>query len=153
MTFSLRTIPMAPSTPPTKAAEPRPGPLRSSRSFPRHGAQEVIDPLTRSQRANTIQNDGTPEITVQHTSPQKHGAGSGAHDAFETDDADDGVEPPRASVDLDDIPIELVSLTDKYAEQQSRPPLWSCARNRTLTYTQLHRLPTGQGPSHTTQYR
>lgn len=107
---------MAPSTPPTKAAEPRPGPLRSSRSFPRHGTQEVIDPLTRSQRANTIQNDGTPEIIVQQTSPQKNGTGSGAHDAFETDDADDSVEPPRASVDLDDIPIELVSLTDNFID-------------------------------------
>lgn len=116
MTFSLRTILMAPSTPPAKAAESRPGPLRSSRSFPRHGTQEVIDPLTRSQRANTIQNDGTPEITIQQTSPQKHGAVSGAPDAFEADDADENVEPPRASVDLDDIPIELVSLTDKYVE-------------------------------------
>lgn len=149
MTFSLRTILMAPSTPPTKAAEPRPGPLRSSRSFPRHGTQDVIDLLTRSQRANTIQNDGTPEITVQQTSPQKHGAGS--HDTFETDDADESVEPPRASVDLDDIPIELVSLTDKYAEQRSRPPL-CLVRNRTLMYTQLHRLPAGQGSSYTAQH-
>ncbi|KAI1867064.1 hypothetical protein JX265_007640 [Neoarthrinium moseri] len=122
MSFSITAF-MASSSP-SKGSEPAPGALRTTRSFSRHESQQAPEPLTRSQRANTFQNgSSTPEITVgQHRSPK-----SAAPDAFEADEADDPVEPPRASVDLDDIPIELVSTIDNFidslnAKVQPSPP-------------------------------
>ncbi|KAK8049331.1 hypothetical protein PG994_011061 [Apiospora phragmitis] len=107
---------MAPSTP-TQSSEPRPGTLRTSRSFPRPAVQETtIDPLTRAQRASTFQNGTTPEIKVIQTSPKKQRAGPDTRDAFETAEAAEPTEPPRASVDIEDIPIELISLTDNFID-------------------------------------
>lgn len=118
---------MAPSTPPSKASEPHPGSLRSTKSFPRHELPDESDPLTRIQRASTIQNGVTPEITVQRSSPRKQQRGKGvATDTFETEE-EEKIEPPRASVDMEDIPIELITMTDSFigslsAKVHSTPP-------------------------------
>lgn len=58
------------------------------------------------KRAHTFQNDGTAQQP----------------DAFETsqdaDDHDETADHGRGSVDLDELPIELVTLTDRYMPQQ-----------------------------------
>lgn len=113
MAFSISDFMATPSPP--NGSESRPGSLRSTKSFPRHENQGTIAASSRSQRANTLQNGSTPEITVaQHKSPQKQRSRSDAFEATE----EDPIEPPRASVDLDDIPIELVSMTDKYVRSK-----------------------------------
>lgn len=112
MSFSISAL-MATSTP-SKGSEPKPGSLRSTKSFPRHESQETPNTPSRSQRAHTIQNGSTPGIAIhQPKSPQRQEAPSPNPNAFEASE-EEAVEPPRASVDLDDIPIELVSMTDKY---------------------------------------
>jgi hypothetical protein len=51
---------------------------------------------------------------------EKEGYFPDTPDVFETATAeDDSVEPPRASVDLDDLPIELISLTDSFIDSLS----------------------------------
>lgn len=91
----------------SQAPEPVPGVLRT-RSFSRLEPQQSPEPISRAQRANTFQNgSAAPEIRVVLDKKKL--------DAFETSDAEDPVEPPRASVDLDDMPIELISMIDKYA--------------------------------------
>ncbi len=96
----------------------RPSPLRMSRSYPRAEAQDASLTVTvnRPRRASTIQNGTSPE-------PQRPARTRAADepDSFERSPREeDAPEPPRASVDLDDLPIELVSLTDTYAPLQ--PP-------------------------------
>ncbi|KAK8026949.1 VPS9 domain-containingprotein [Apiospora marii] len=114
--MSFSSIFMAPLTP-AQSSEPRPGTLRTSRSFPRPAVQETtIDPLTRAQRASTFQNGTTPEIKVIQTSPKKENDGEGQKDTFETAETAEPMEPPRASVDIEDIPIELISLTDNFID-------------------------------------
>ena len=96
---------------PTKAPEPRPGSLRSTKTFPRHQVSESTDPLLNSpRRASTFHDGAVPEITVADSgaTPALHPA-----DTFESESNEDPVEPPRASVDMDEIPIELVSMIDK----------------------------------------
>ena len=96
---------------PTKGPEPRPGPLRSTKTFPRHQVSESTDPLLNSpRRANTFHDGNVPEITVADSgaSPALQGT-----DTFESESNEDPIDPPRASVDMDEIPIELVSMIDK----------------------------------------
>lgn len=106
---------MASPAPSSKHADARPKPLRTSKSFPRSDEQAPASPGARTQRASTIQNGTTPKVTalgpgttsiakVEEESP----------DAFETSQGDDPSELPRSSVDLDDLPIELIGLTDRY---------------------------------------
>lgn len=108
---------------------PRPNPLRTTKSFTR---AEDSDPLStpRPKRASTFQNGSLPklvtaaqQITSQIVEEPEN------IDAFENTQNDDTpVEPqPRASVDLDDLPIELISLTDNFIEglsarNQPAPP-------------------------------
>ncbi|KAK7989439.1 hypothetical protein PG989_009754 [Apiospora arundinis] len=115
--MSFSSIFMAPSTP-AQSSEPRPGTLRTSRSFPRPAVQETtIDPLTRAQRASTFQNGTTtPEIKVIQTSPKKQRDEPDRRDTFETAETAEPIDPPRASVDIEDIPIELISLTDNFID-------------------------------------
>ncbi|ETS76519.1 hypothetical protein PFICI_11906 [Pestalotiopsis fici W106-1] len=89
----------------SKATEPKHG-LRTSRSFTRQESQPP-EPLTRTQRANTFQNGSTKPTSRAEP------------DAFETPESDDPIEPPRASVDMDDIPIELVSKIDNFIDSLS----------------------------------
>ncbi|GJN77373.1 hypothetical protein PLIIFM63780_000863 [Purpureocillium lilacinum] len=88
---------------------PQPGRPAASRapSFPQHspGAVADRDALKPPKRAHTFHN-GAP-------------AGpSDGPDAFETSETDpeDNVEVTRASVELDDLPIELITLTDSFIE-------------------------------------
>ncbi len=92
---------------PTKGAAPRPGSLRSTKSFPRHQVTESNDPLKSPKRANTFQDGTVPEITVAETSSLQK------QDTFESETGEEPFEPPRASIDMDEIPIELVSMIDK----------------------------------------
>ncbi|KAI1496732.1 hypothetical protein F5X99DRAFT_399486 [Biscogniauxia marginata] len=106
---------MAPSTP-SKGPEPRPTSLRASRSFQQ--VPDAIDPLSRAQRAHTFQNGATPEVTIiPHTPPQRQHQQK--PDTFESETPVDDIEAPRASVDMDEIPIELVSKTDNFIDSLS----------------------------------
>lgn len=106
----------------------RPTPLRTTKSFTR---TDHNDPLSspRVKRASTIQNGTLPKIVTsgqQITSKIVEEPESA--DAFENNQAEDTpIEPPRTSVDLDDLPIELIGLTDNFieslsAKNQANPP-------------------------------
>jgi hypothetical protein len=106
MVYSFTSVLMATSTP-TKGSQPRPGALRNTKSFPRHEVTESSDPLVGQRRSNTFQNGAVPEITVTERKSLEQ------QDTFESCASEDAVDPPRASVDMDEIPIELVSMVDK----------------------------------------
>ncbi|KAK1780324.1 hypothetical protein QBC45DRAFT_409024 [Copromyces sp. CBS 386.78] len=80
---------------------PRPSPLRTSRSFTRLDPPSTPTDLTRPKRASTIQ------------SPVKDR--SEMPDTFESRVSLD-IEPPRSSIDLEGLPIELVALTDSFID-------------------------------------
>jgi hypothetical protein len=66
--------------------------------------------LSKIQRANTIENGTTPDVVVvQENLPESQQQNP---DAFESEPTEEEVEIPRASVDMDMIPIELISITD-----------------------------------------
>ncbi|KAI1808541.1 hypothetical protein F4811DRAFT_501474 [Daldinia bambusicola] len=107
---------MAPTTP-TKGSEPEPGSLSTSSTFPRHSPSQAKEPRPALQRANTTENGAIPPVTITQGTPpegQKEKA-----DTFESEATDDVVEAPRASVDMEDIPIELVSKTDNFIDSLS----------------------------------
>jgi hypothetical protein len=109
MVLSITSVLMAPVSPTFKTAEPRGGVLRPTKSFPRHDVSEDNDPLAQPKRSNTVQNGALPEISVtQNQSPR-----AAQPDTFESQGIEDPLDPRRASVDMADIPIELVSMTDK----------------------------------------
>ncbi|KAI0392571.1 hypothetical protein F5Y17DRAFT_459704 [Xylariaceae sp. FL0594] len=98
----------------SRAPEPRPGSIRSARSFPRSPAPETTDSSSRSlQRAHTMENGPTPAVVVVQDSPPERNP-----DAFESEPSDE-VEIPRASVDIDIIPIELISMADNFIDSLS----------------------------------
>lgn len=107
----------------------RPNPLRTTKSFTQN---DTNDPLSspRVKRATTIQNGTLPKLV---TSGQQMSSliaeEPESADAFENTQNDETpIEPqPRGSVDLDDLPIELISLTDSFIEglttkKQPAPP-------------------------------
>ncbi|KAF3770467.1 hypothetical protein M406DRAFT_245698 [Cryphonectria parasitica EP155] len=105
----------------------RPNPLRTTKSFTKI---ESNDPLAspRPKRAATMQNGALPKLVTSNkeTGPQKIAEEPESADAFENKQGDETpVEPqPRGSVDLDDLPIELIGLTDNFIESlstRSRP--------------------------------
>jgi len=101
---------MAPSSP--KDVGPLPG-IRSTNSFPRD-THTMSFAANRAQRASSLQNGAPTEIAS--TRQQKGGFKLGAveePDTFETTPAEDPPEAPRASVELDDLPIELIGLADR----------------------------------------
>lgn len=73
---------------------------------------------TFSQISKTPASDGDDHLQVpKRAHTFAHAPPSGSPDAFESadhDDIDDGLETTRASVELDILPIELVTLTDRY---------------------------------------
>lgn len=110
-------------------ASQRPNPLRTTKSFTQ---KETNDPLSspRVKRASTIQNGSLPKLvtTGQHMAPKITEEPESA-DAFENTHNDDTPieSQPRGSVDLDDLPIELIGLTDSFIEnlttkKQPAPP-------------------------------
>ncbi|CCC11978.1 unnamed protein product [Sordaria macrospora k-hell] len=82
-------------------SSPRPSPLRTSRSFTRLDPPSTPTDLTRPKRASTIQSP------VKDTSEMP--------DTFESRVSLD-IEPPRSSIDLEGLPIELVALTDSFID-------------------------------------
>lgn len=122
--FSSFTVTLAGKVMPSP--NPRPNPLRTAKSFTR---AENDDPLSvaRPKRASTIQNGVLPKITTTGISSQivEEPESATTTDAFENSQHDDEpAEQPRTSVDLDDLPIELISLTDNFIESlsaKSRP--------------------------------
>ncbi|KAI0377807.1 hypothetical protein F5Y04DRAFT_169826 [Hypomontagnella monticulosa] len=108
---------MAPTTP-SKGSEPKPGSLPASNTFPRRHPSETSETGPRVQRANTTENSATPPVTIIQESPPKDRQKEKL-DTFESETTDDVVEAPRASVDMDEIPIELVSKTDNFIDSLS----------------------------------
>ncbi|KAI0847815.1 hypothetical protein F5Y00DRAFT_240519 [Daldinia vernicosa] len=107
---------MAPTTP-SKGSEPKPGSLATSSTFPRHSPSQTQEPRPTPQRANTTENVAIPPVTItQETPPERQ---KEKVDTFESETTDDVVEAPRASVDMDDIPIELISKADNFIDSLS----------------------------------
>ena len=104
-----------------KSDNHRPHPLHTSRSFSR------IEPAspkqsTRTQRASTIQNGVIPEDAMSDKSSASKGAGNSGRqqDVFghgtEDEEEEDGTDDEgsgKLPADFDELPIELVSLTDR----------------------------------------
>ncbi|KAF5026048.1 hypothetical protein F66182_1840 [Fusarium sp. NRRL 66182] len=101
--YSSRTRFMA-SGSPSESFSARPSTTRTASHIhtPKKQTSSGGDRLTVPKRAHTFANDGAQ-------SP----------DAFETgehSDSDDGAETTRASIELDILPIELITLTDSFIE-------------------------------------
>lgn len=92
-----------------------PKPLRTARSFPRPEPPSASPDHARPKRASTLQN-GTSPTSASKTQPKPQDAHD-APDTFVSRISEEGTEPPRASVDLDDIPIEVISVADRFIEQ------------------------------------
>ncbi|KAI8966727.1 hypothetical protein F5Y11DRAFT_307680 [Daldinia sp. FL1419] len=107
---------MAPTTP-SKGSEPKPGSLATSSTFPRHSPSETKEPRPSIQRANTSENTSIPPVTITQETPP--GGQKERLDTFESEGGDDVLEAPRASVDMEEIPIELVSKTDNFIDSLS----------------------------------
>ncbi|KAI0554143.1 hypothetical protein F4679DRAFT_527311 [Xylaria curta] len=102
-----------------KGAEPRPGAIKSTKSYPHPSASNTTDnPSRKPQRANTFQNGPAPDVVIQDASQEGQ---EQKPDAFESEPAEDedDMEIPRASVDIGIIPIELVSMTDNFIDSLS----------------------------------
>ncbi|KAI1331125.1 hypothetical protein F5Y16DRAFT_292890 [Xylariaceae sp. FL0255] len=103
------------ASPVSKNPESRPVLPKSTKSLP---VSDPADrPSSRVKRAPTSQDGTMPQVIIQH-----HGATEQfphPPDAFESEPAEEDVEIPRASVDMDVIPIELVSMTDNFIDSLS----------------------------------
>ncbi|KAM4060161.1 vacuolar sorting protein 9 (VPS9) domain-containing protein [Hirsutella rhossiliensis] len=86
-------------------------------SYPQVSVRDENDCLKPPKRAHTFHN-GSP--TQKHREQSRlHPIDNTGPDAFETaepTDNDDAHDMTRASVDLDDLPIELITLTDSFIE-------------------------------------
>lgn len=94
---------MAPPSPEQSAA-PRPTSSRTT-SFPQKTERDDKDSLKPPKRAQTFHNESPAE--------KQDGKGTSAFEADEDSDDDHEIEASRASIELDVLPIELVSLTDR----------------------------------------
>ncbi|TDZ29282.1 Vacuolar protein sorting-associated protein 9b [Colletotrichum spinosum] len=111
----VETLMASPS--PSKSTSSRPGTIRAP-SFTRQS--EDSDPLRVPKRAQTFQNGTTADPVPATPAPNlpKPTNENEAPDAFETRQSmenEDGFDG-RGSVDLGELPIELVSLTDSFVE-------------------------------------
>ena len=102
---------MATATPPTSTSA-RPNPARAPSSTEDYGKNDPRRPI---KKAHTFADTSSLEPLAKiQSSESKHGP-----DAFETnawgenDDDSDGADVIRGSIDLGDLPIELVTLTDR----------------------------------------
>ena len=66
--------------------------------------------LAVPRRAHTFQSGTNAERASPFTAPESDSDQAGVYDANDNDDSGDAV---RASVDMGELPIELVSLTDR----------------------------------------
>ncbi len=107
------------SNPATKGSAGRPSPLRSTRSFTQAPGSESNPSPNRPKRASTIENGAAPGGTAARSAQTQNKFKKPELDTFESRISEEGTELPRASVDLDDLPIELVSLTDSFIDSLS----------------------------------
>ncbi|CAK7208094.1 hypothetical protein SEUCBS140593_000019 [Sporothrix eucalyptigena] len=103
-----------------KTTGTRPGALRSNRST--SGADTKLTKSAASSQKPSIvlagpSPDGTT-LTEREGQQETGNHGASVFDTFgDTADADDNTpEPPRASVDMDELPIELIGLADSFIE-------------------------------------
>ncbi|KAK3375499.1 hypothetical protein B0H63DRAFT_281242 [Podospora didyma] len=99
----------------------RPSPLRPARSFPRSDAPPLSPEPSRPKGAGTLQNAPPPASPRTASGSQlrmEKEPETQVPDKFESVN-EETAEPPRASVDLDELPIELISLADSFIEQLS----------------------------------
>jgi hypothetical protein len=144
---------MAPSN--KKPHDHRPRPLQSSKSWSRIEPESPSRPgrnkNASTTQKSTTQNGAGPELDKkehadQTSTFQESNMSKVEPDVFEKGTDEDGRHEAvegvsRMSVDCDDLPIELISLTDRYVQS---------ARDRTLlTCMQLYRIPLRQGASYT----
>ncbi|KAJ4292239.1 hypothetical protein N0V88_005870 [Collariella sp. IMI 366227] len=96
------------------SSNPAHRPLRPVRSF-RVERSTSPEPTTRPKRASTFENG--PSSALRPSLRTTSGTQVGAHepDTFQSRISEE-IEPPRASVDLDDLPIELISFTDRFID-------------------------------------
>lgn len=80
---------------------------------PKTSAPSSDDRLKVPKRAHTFANT---------TSAKDGPASPDAFDTAEHSDSDDGIETTRASIELDILPIELITLTDRYAYHEMLDP-------------------------------
>ncbi|EEY16716.1 conserved hypothetical protein [Verticillium alfalfae VaMs.102] len=117
LTSSTTPINMAANETPKSSVGSRPSLFRATSSTQGAGAASN-DPLQPPRRAQTFHNGAAVVAPLSKAPPP---AEIERPDAFETgqdadEDEDDGIDPGRGSVDLDDLPIELVSLTDSFVD-------------------------------------
>lgn len=134
MMFGSRTQSLMAPTGPKDGAGKRPSPLRPTRSFPRTEAHDASVAVNRTQRASTLQNGAATGAATTAAPPKAAGVAAvktpprqphtqtaqqlasrtpDLPDTFEAAPAEDSPQPPRASIEMDDLPIELISLTDR----------------------------------------
>ncbi|KAK0621154.1 hypothetical protein B0T17DRAFT_494242 [Bombardia bombarda] len=110
---------MASNTPKIKGSAHLPSPLRTTRSFSRaESAASSTPELSRPKRASTLQN-GPASGTASGAQVKQQGSRSDGVDAFERRISEESSDTPRASVDMDGLPIELISLADSFIDQLS----------------------------------
>jgi hypothetical protein len=129
----------------------RPQPLHVSKSFSKLEPASP-DRSTRVQRASTIQNGVNPEGAMSDKSQQAQGSPRRPTDTFEKSSEDEedqgqtGEVSEKLPPDFDELPIELVSLTDR--------SVWKIPNVlQVLKHSQLHRLLICQNPSYPTNSR
>jgi hypothetical protein len=104
----------------SKADAAHPRPLHNSKSFSRIEPEDPGHP-TRSQRASTVQDEAMPEIisSDQPSILKENKFSKMPQDSFdkssEEDESHGAVEgaPEKLPADFDELPIELISLTDR----------------------------------------
>ncbi|EAQ89066.1 hypothetical protein CHGG_05685 [Chaetomium globosum CBS 148.51] len=109
--------PMASNSDPAQS----PNSQRPVRSF-RVERTTSPEPTTRIKRASTFENGAQPaRLSLRTASGTQvtQGGGDEAPDTFVSRISEEAIEPPRASVDFDDLPIELISLTDRFIDSLS----------------------------------
>ncbi|KAK4033188.1 hypothetical protein C8A01DRAFT_50171 [Parachaetomium inaequale] len=115
--LSFSGSPMASNSNPAQ----RPNPLRPVRSF-RVERSASPENTTRPKRASTFENGpppARPSLRTASGTPVTQESGSEEPNTFVSRISEEAIEPPRASVDLDDLPIELISLTDRFIDSLS----------------------------------
>ncbi|KAG8416589.1 hypothetical protein J3458_007166 [Metarhizium acridum] len=81
-------------------------------SYPDSAHRNENDRLELPKRAHTFHNGSIPKVQPDYDAPD-------AFDTAEHSENDDVTETARASVELDELPIELITLTDSFIESLS----------------------------------
>ena len=140
MVFSSAERTMA-SKPPRKNSSARSSSSRLSSSATEPSQNENEPPKT-SPKTSPKTTTPTPQsdASITEKKPGSSAPKAVEPDAFETadnSDTEEGMEGTRASIDLDELPIELIQLIDKYGYRLLRTYL----HIHQLTAHQLRRIP------------